>query len=190
MERIEELRAQLVLLHSLANDTTENNWRDKRLYVLQTCVRMSDALSALEAEGGTRQQIEVTDEMVYIYKVAFGEYLHTTAESPNISFNATKHALSKVLSTPPAIEEQPASGWRSMDSAPKDGTKILIHLYEGGLGEIVVARWYAPWGNWQVGVLPYDPAREEYYGIGSLVPVAWMPPPPLPRAKDPSHEPE
>lgn len=46
----EALRGQLVLLHSLANDTTEANWRDKRIYILQTCVRMSDALAALDAE--------------------------------------------------------------------------------------------------------------------------------------------
>lgn len=70
MERIEELRAQLVLLHSLANDTTENNWRDKRLYVLQTCVRMSDALSALEAEGGTAVGVKALtdDEILEVVK--------------------------------------------------------------------------------------------------------------------------
>lgn len=47
--KVDELRNHLTLLHSLANDTTQSNWADNRLYVLQTCVRMSDALSALEA---------------------------------------------------------------------------------------------------------------------------------------------
>lgn len=53
----EELRGQLALLHSLANDTTEANWRDKRLYILQTCVRMSDALAALDAETEVKVKV-------------------------------------------------------------------------------------------------------------------------------------
>lgn len=46
----QDLRNSLALIYSLANDTTADNWQDKRLYVLQTCVRMSDTIAALEAQ--------------------------------------------------------------------------------------------------------------------------------------------
>lgn len=48
---VQSARNQLALIHSLANDTTEANWADKRLYLMQTCVRLSDDLAALEAQA-------------------------------------------------------------------------------------------------------------------------------------------
>jgi hypothetical protein len=39
------ITAGIVLLHSLANDITEHNYADKRLYILQECVRLMDAVS-------------------------------------------------------------------------------------------------------------------------------------------------
>lgn len=77
------------------------------------------------------------------------------------------------------IERLRGQGWRPIETAPKDGRRVLLHL-RGPYDETLVARWYAPWSNWQAGSLPSDPAREEHHGIGSLVPSHWMPLPESP----------
>lgn len=66
------------------------------------------------------------------------------------------------------------SEWKPIDTAPKDGSEVLLYLGAPWL-KIEKARWYAPWSNWQCGTIPADPAREECYGIGSSVPTHWMP---------------
>lgn len=54
----QDLRNSLALIHSLANDTTADNWQDKRLYVLQTCVRMSDTIATLEVQLAERVRVK------------------------------------------------------------------------------------------------------------------------------------
>lgn len=71
------------------------------------------------------------------------------------------------------------AGWRPIETAPKDGSEVLLYLGTPW-SKIEKARWYAPWSNWQCGVIPSDPAREEMYGIGSAVPTHWMPLPVAP----------
>jgi hypothetical protein len=70
--------------------------------------------------------------------------------------------------------------WKDIGSAPRDGTEILLWLGEPW-STIEKARWYKPWGNWQCGIIPSDPAREEYHGIGGLVPTLWQPLPEPPQ---------
>lgn len=83
-----------------------------------------------------------------------------------------------------AIMEAAARGkWLPIESAPKDGTFVL--LFVGGAFPVVIARWYKPWENWHAGGLPIDPAREEYFGIGSAVPTHWQPLPVPPATDDP-----
>lgn len=74
------------------------------------------------------------------------------------------------------------SEWQPIESAPKDGSEVLLYL-SAPWSKIEKARWYAPWSNWQAGVIPSDPAREEYYGIGSSVPTHWMHLPEPPKEK-------
>lgn len=106
----EELRGQLALLHSLANDTTEANWRDKRLYILQTCVRMSDALAALDAET----EVKVLDEKAVL---AACEAYH--ADLPTHDYPsrwAMEQAIRAYLAsaTPADVGEEPVAWqWRS-----------------------------------------------------------------------------
>lgn len=71
--------------------------------------------------------------------------------------------------------------WESMESAPKDGREILIFL-GAPWSKIEKARWYSPWNNWQAGVIPEDPIREEHFGIGSSIPTHWMPLPEAPKS--------
>lgn len=80
-----------------------------------------------------------------------------------------------------AGEGSSSEGWRQINSAPKDGSRVLLWL-GAPWSKVECARWYAPWGNWQVGVLPADPAREEMHGVGSAVPTHWRPLPPAPVA--------
>lgn len=72
------------------------------------------------------------------------------------------------------------SEWKTIDTAPKDGSEILIYL-GAPWNKPEKARWYEPWGNWQAGVIPSDPAREERFGIGSAIPTHWMPLPEPPK---------
>ncbi|HVM91364.1 MAG TPA: DUF551 domain-containing protein [Terriglobales bacterium] len=64
--------------------------------------------------------------------------------------------------------------WKPISTAPKDGSEVLLYI-GAPWSKIEKARWYAPWSNWQCGVIPSDPVREEYFGIGSSVPTHWMP---------------
>lgn len=76
-------------------------------------------------------------------------------------------------------------GWQPIESAPKDGTEVLLWL-GNPWSRVEKARWYASWGNWQVGNIPADPAREEAHGIGSALPTHWrpLPAPPLTAAME------
>lgn len=79
---------------------------------------------------------------------------------------------------PPAMD---ASGWRPIESAPKDGTDVLV--YRGG--RTYVARWLTLWETWGVTVerVPGE-GNEPFTGIGRLAfgghvaaegPTHWMP---------------
>lgn len=78
------------------------------------------------------------------------------------------------LAAPPA---QPLEQWQPIETAPKDGTRIIIFL-GSPWARIVTARWFDLWRNWQEGDFPED--RDEYCGIGSQVPTHWMPLPAVP----------
>lgn len=75
-----------------------------------------------------------------------------------------------------------APEWQPIETAPKDGTEVLLYL-DAPWSKIEKARWYEPWKNWQVGEIPEDPIRDEYCGIGSSIPTHWMP---LPASPTPS----
>ena len=77
-------------------------------------------------------------------------------------------------------EEAMMNKWQPIETAPKDGREVLIYLGAPWL-RVEKARWYGPWSNWQVGIIPSDPAREEQFGIGSAIPTHWMPLPEPPK---------
>ena len=62
--------------------------------------------------------------------------------------------------------------WKTIDSAPKDGTRILVHE----CGDIVIAHWglrgYAQWNG----------PRDSYGEVEEMFPDLWMPLPPPPTA--------
>lgn len=68
--------------------------------------------------------------------------------------------------------------WQSIDTAPKDGTEVLLFLGQPW-SRVAKACWFAPWSNWQEGELP-DVDQDEYCGIGSALPTHWMPLPEAP----------
>lgn len=70
--------------------------------------------------------------------------------------------------------------WMPIETAPKDGREVLLWL-GSPWSKVEKARWYAPWKNWQAGVIPADPVREDCYGIGSAVPTHWQPLPTPPK---------
>jgi hypothetical protein len=72
------------------------------------------------------------------------------------------------------------SEWMPISTAPKDGREILLYLGEPW-DKVEKARWYDFWENWIVGVLPQDPVREEWHGIGKSIPTHWMPLPSPPK---------
>ena len=64
-----------------------------------------------------------------------------------------------------------ASGWRSMDSAPRDGTDILLWLRHP-FSEVVIRRWSDEFDCWL--------CPDDNHQTGCRVPTAWMPLPPPP----------
>jgi hypothetical protein len=72
-----------------------------------------------------------------------------------------------------ALAQAPvAQGWQPIETAPKDGTEVLLWL-QPPYNSIEKARWFDLWGNWQIGEFPED--SDEYCGIGSALPTHWMP---------------
>jgi hypothetical protein len=66
--------------------------------------------------------------------------------------------------------------WRSMSTAPKDGTRIMLWLGQPwSCAEF--GHWYEPWSNWQTDRHFAPLETEEYSGIGAEVPIAWQPEP-------------
>jgi hypothetical protein len=81
-------------------------------------------------------------------------------------------AVIEYLSSAFAVEV--AARWHPIETAPRDGTEMLIFLGPPW-SRVEKARYYEPWNNWQVGIVPSDPVREEHYGIGFAIPTHWMP---------------
>lgn len=70
------------------------------------------------------------------------------------------------------------SEWQPIETAPKDGTEVLLWLGEPW-NRAEKMHWYEPWETW-LEVDPADP-NEERYGTGSLVPTYWAPLPEPPK---------
>lgn len=90
---------------------------------------------------------------------------------PNKSMNTTKP-------TEPAPDRHEASGWRTIESAPRDGT--VIHLGNQ------FGTWYGKWEPVYVsGFRPKNPwfsmmLGHQYMKKHNTVPTHWMPLPPAP----------
>lgn len=71
----------------------------------------------------------------------------------------------------------------NLDEAPRDGSPVLLAVH----GSPFLARWYEPWGVWHALDDPKPRDEDDYWGIGELIPTAWMPAPkvgsPTPFAK-------
>jgi len=72
-----------------------------------------------------------------------------------------------------------AMGWRKIESAPKDGTYVLIWL-RAPFSRVEKARWCKFWENWQIDDEEFSETAE-HHGIGSEVPTHFMPLPPAPK---------
>lgn len=69
--------------------------------------------------------------------------------------------------------------WLPIDTAPKDGTHILILVLEdNGTGEMEVVRWSTEWSHWRT-----DSWDDGGYDA-ELRPTHWMTLPPLPSAQE------
>lgn len=92
-----------------------------------------DAIAALSRAP---EPVAVTKAMV---DTAFDKWIHSRLKQLSVK-SALRAALEAALTTPPAPQQGdiPAASWRTMDTAPKDGT--WIWLYVPGHGE-VRARW-------------------------------------------------
>jgi hypothetical protein len=68
--------------------------------------------------------------------------------------------------------------WQPIETAPKNGSDILIAVDYGGTIDVVAAFWFAPWLIWHAqdsrgAVINED--TDEMFGIGSALPTHWMP---------------
>lgn len=62
--------------------------------------------------------------------------------------------------------------WQPIETAPKDGTRILVWL-GAPWSNAQAVRWFESWQNWQTEDFPDE--YDEYCGIGSELPTHWMP---------------
>ena len=69
--------------------------------------------------------------------------------------------------------------WQPIETAPKDGTDILLWLGEP-FNQTRLAGFCRHWGTW-VEEEPNDFLNEEIFGIGCNVPTHWMPLPEPPK---------
>lgn len=89
--------------------------------------------------------------------------------------------LSAAPAPPIVLTDTPADPWQPIETAPKDGTEVMLWL-RSPFDRVEKARWYEPWHNWTTGDLPHDPEIGDVYGIGCAVPTHWMPLPKPPSA--------
>lgn len=79
----------------------------------------------------------------------------------------------------PSPTADSAAGWLPVETAPKDGTDVLLYL-GAPWNKVEKAYWFPLWENWQRSDDIPDPVRDEYCGIGSGIPTHWQPLPPAP----------
>jgi hypothetical protein len=123
---VQSARNQLALIHSLTNDTTEANWADKRLYVMQTCVRLSDDLAALEAQSkeieALRAALEDGDNVHLnmlrgtIAKPSVEQIVHIYPE-----IAGWRDALRRLVNPAPGVRALPAWVYGIVNAALKEG---------------------------------------------------------------------
>jgi len=129
-----------------------NGWIVRPLYV---------SPPAVAAGGVTEAQVEAAMSAYW----GFNPVTSRTARDRMVE------ALTAALAV---RDEGILEGWQPIETAPKDGREVLLWL-GSPWSKVEKARWYAPWNNWQTGVIPSDPAREELHGIGSAAPTHWQP---------------
>jgi len=73
-----------------------------------------------------------------------------------------------------------AAGWQPIETAPKDGTEVLLYL-GAPWNKVEKAYWFPAWQNWQRSGDKPDTVRDEYCGIGSAIPTHYqlLPAPPV-----------
>lgn len=79
------------------------------------------------------------------------------------------------------VQQAAPSGWQPIDTAPKDGTEVLLYL-RAPWAKVEKACWFDLWENWQRGD-EFPESDDEYCGIGSEIPTHWMPLPAPPCAQ-------
>jgi hypothetical protein len=84
------------------------------------------------------------------------------------------------------LDNEANAGWRSMDSAPRDGTRILVALTasEQGPAEVDMVRWARPERNAEECWLATDSDAGSPVVYSSSDLSSWMPlPSPMPRLR-------
>lgn len=72
------------------------------------------------------------------------------------------------------------SEWQPIETAPKDGTEVILWLGHP-FSRIKHARWFDGWEMWIHAEDPTPNENDDMWGTGSLVPTHWMPLPERPQ---------
>jgi len=116
----------------------------------------------------------------------FHEFDRNTQHTLELFIEAMDKVKADILDSLPStalqapVREVP--GWQPIETAPKDGSEILLWL-PAPYNRIAKARWFDLWENWQEGEFPSY--CDEYCGIGSALPTLYQPLP-----ADPVQEPK
>lgn len=148
-----------------AVDRGNGGFADYRAKAAATFIRATVSATPPQAETpGLREAVELESE-----REAWGAYVQAQGKGPLPfpEFKAFRTGYQAALTAAPA-----PAGWRGMESAPKDGTEILVAI------------WWENLGEWSMGVA-YAYAEGWRYLEGDIIqdpePKLWMPLPPAPQ---------
>lgn len=170
-----------VMPQSPANETARiKHLTHERDLALAANKRMGEADEKLRGKLEAAQRVMLGDYRTIVRQREALEQLLTwrnpngTIEQSYIPGWLAVKCRAALADLPPA-----QSAWQPIETAPKDGTCVLIYL-GAPWNEVEKAFWLPAWGNWQRSGDTPDTVRDEYCGIGCELPTHWQHLPPAP----------
>ena len=156
---------------------------DNMIVGQQPAAGIADALDALAADVSAGKKVDPSELAALMESAAASLRFGRDAVIEDVAIRARLGKLGDSASSDEVYDNLmalrsagalPAEGVpRPITEAPQDGTPIVAVID----GKPAVIRFFEPWGNWQHSSVDFstiDAEKDEYFGIGYLVPTAWI----------------